>query len=418
MSLISFVKGIFRKNELDPTNDIYYDPSTGFMLNKNGSMGAAQAMRESTVFSCVRIISDGCAQMDLELIQTSPNGDQKHATSNPLYAALKYQPCTWMSGYDYWKWNLINLCLRGFFLSKKLYSTNGKVIGFVPYHPDYTEITQAADGTYIFKSVSVQNVNARNFRSIDTITQKDAYYCMYATLDGVNPVSPIKYAAESIRAASEMRKHGQTFFSNTAIPPGVLTVPDALSDKAFDRLRDSWQSKYGGNNTGKPAILEQGMKFEPIAISNEDAQYLETRGYTREEIAAIYGVPPYMVGDTKQAKGWSTIEAQSNDLLRWTFNPWIKRIEDASLISLVPRHLRAHTLIKFNTFELTRGAMADRQAYYEAGVQNGFLSPNEVRKLEGLNQREGGDKYVDVTAKPEPPPEPNLTEEEEEIEDA
>lgn len=381
------------RNQLDPWNNAYYDTSSGLMFG-GGGITPENAMREATVFACVRILSEGVAQMDLNLINEDDQGNQTHAKGNPLYNVLKRKPCTWLSGYSYWKWNMINLCLRGFFLSKKAYSPNGKIVSLIPMHPDYTQFEQAADGTYIFKSVSVQNVQKKNFKAVETIMQKDAYFSMYATLDGFTPVSPIKYAAEAIKAAGKMRQHGSKFFNNTAVPPGVLSTPDALTDDAFKRMRDSWQETYGGENSGKVAILEQGLKFEAISITNEDAQYLETRGYTREEIAAIFGVPPYMVGDTKQAKGWSTIEAQSSDLLRWTFNPWIKRIEDDTLISLIPRNLWGSTYAKFDTMELTRGNMADRQSYYNGGIQNGWLSPNEVRQAENMNKRDGGDEFL------------------------
>jgi len=382
-----------KQNQLDPMNDLFYDVGgSGFMYSRGG-VSAESAMREATVFSCVRILSDGIAQMDLELFKEDEQGNKTLAKGNPLYSILKIKPCTWMSGYDYWKWNMINMCLRGFFLSKKVYS-NGKVVALIPYHPDYTKFDQSADGSYIFTSVSVQNVQKKNFQATETFTQNDAYYCMYATIDGVNPVSPIKYAAESINSASKMRKHGSKFFDNVAVPPGVLTVPQRLDDGAFKRLRESWQTSYGTENTGKVAILEEGTKFEHISMTNEDAQYLETRGYTREEIAAIFGVPPYMVGDTKQAKGWSTLEAQSSDLLRWSFNPWIKRIEDATTISLIPRARWGVVYARFNTFELTRGNMADRKEFYVSGIQNGYLSPNEVRAMEDMNAREGGDEFL------------------------
>jgi len=380
-------------NQLDPNNDLYYDNGSGFMLGK-GTPPAESAMREATVFSCVRILSDGIAQMDLNLFNEDEEGNKSPAKGNPLYALLKHKPCTWMSGYDYWKWNMVNLCLRGFFLSRKVYSENGKVVTLIPYHPDYTEFEQRADGGYRFKSVSVVNVSRKQLRAVDTIEQEDAYYCMYATLDGFTPVSPIKYAAESIRAAGDMRKHGHRTFENFAVPSGVLTVPEKLSDPAFKNLRESWNSTYGSKNVGKVAILEEGTKFEQMSMSNEDSQYLETRRYTREEIAAIFGVPPYMVGDTSQATGWSTLEAQSSDLLRWTFNPWIKRIEDATTVSFVPRSRWGLTYARFDTFELTRGNIVDRTSFYASGIEHGYLSPNEVRHAENLNARDGGDEYL------------------------
>jgi len=389
-----FSAGQEKRNELDPLNDLYYDPQSGMVYSKDAVATSPEgAFREATVFACIRILSDGIAQMDFELYNEDKDGNKELAKGNPLYTLLKHKPCTWMSGYDYWKWNMINLCLRGFFLSKKVYS-NGKIVSLIPYHPDYTKFIQASDGTYIFESVSVQNVTNKNFGAVERFIQNDAYYCMYATLDGFNPVSPITYASETIGVAKKMRRHGNKFFDNVAVPPGVLTTPERLDDKAFKRLRESWQSSYSGKNTGKVAILEEGTKFEAISMTNEDAQYLETRGYTREEIAAIFGVPPYMVGDTKQAKGWSTIEAQSSDLLRWTFNPWIKRIEDATDMHLIPRARWGIVYARFKTFELTRGNMEDRESFYVSGIQNGYLSPNEVRYMEGMNKRDGGDEYL------------------------
>ena len=175
----------------------------------------------------------------------------------------------------------------------------------------------------------------------------------------------------------------------------MLEHPGTIKDPA--RLRDSWTSTFGGSsNAHKVAVLEEGMKYTPISISPEQAQFLETRKFQINEIARIFRVPPHMVGDLEKSS-FSNIEQQSLEFVKYTLDPWVSRWEQSMIRSLIPGADKAKYFIKFNVDGLLRGDYQSRMNGYAIGRQNGWMSANDIRELEDLDRipaEEGGDLYL------------------------
>lgn len=367
----------------------------------HGAMSPESALRQSTVYSCVRVLSDAVAQLPCKLFvrdgeKTAP------ATGNPLYNILTIAPNPWQTAFDYWKWNVRCLCLRGFYLSTIVYSRNGKVFELLPVHPDcVTKIERRTDGVLRFSvTLTIQDATGRVYTNdFELRSDRDAFFAFYDTDDMVTPLSPIAVNSEAIRLAKYATGHGTSLFKNDATPPLVITVPQSLTEENAVALARSWVATGSGDRYGMPRVLEGGAKIEKMSMSNEDAQYLETRRYQKEEICGIFGVPPHLICDSGRAQGWSTVEQMTNEFITFALSPWLRRIEQAITRWLVPRKEWNATYPKFAVNAMLRGDTAARGTFYRNMWSVGALTPNEIRGLEEMNPIEGGDKaYVPLNA--------------------
>ena len=213
--------------------------------------------------------------------------------------------------------------------------------------------------------------------------------------DGLVGYSPIAMAKNAIGMAIACEEYGAKFFANGAAPGGVLEHPGTIKDP--QRVRESWQSTFGGSgNANKIAVLEEGMKYTPIGISPEQAQFLETRKFQINEIARIFRVPPHMVGDLEKSS-FSNIEQQSLEFVKYTLDPWVIRWEQSIQRSLLSKDEKAVYFVKFNLEGLLRGDYQSRMNGYAIGRQNGWMSANDIRELENLDRipaKDGGDLYL------------------------
>lgn len=209
-------------------------------------------------------------------------------------------------------------------------------------------------------------------------------------------MSPISYQRETIGLTLSAQEHGARLFSNGGRPGGVLSLPGSVSEEAMKRLREDWEANYGGSgNAGRTAILEQGMKFEAVTMTNSDAQYLETRKFQVEDIARIFGVPLFMIQSTEKTTSWgSGIEQMSMGYVRYTLLPWVRRWEQAIRKSLVAEAREPDLEMRFNLEGLQRSDIRSRFLSYQMGVNMGVYSPNEVRELEDMPPRDGGDVWL------------------------
>ncbi len=213
--------------------------------------------------------------------------------------------------------------------------------------------------------------------------------------DGLVGYSPIAMAKNAIGLAIETEEYGAKFFANGATPGGILEYPGTVKDP--DRVRESWNRGFSGSqNAGKVAILEEGMKYTPISIAPEQAQFLETRKFQINEIARIFRVPPHMVGDLEKSS-FSNIEQQSLEFVKYTLDPWVVRWEQSIQRTLLTAEEKERYFVKFNLEGLLRGDYQSRMNGYATARQNGWMSANDIRELENLDRipaEAGGDRIL------------------------
>jgi HK97 family phage portal protein len=213
--------------------------------------------------------------------------------------------------------------------------------------------------------------------------------------DGLVGYSPIAMAKNAIGLAIAAEEYGSKFYANGATPSGVLEHPGIVKDP--EKVRESWQAAFGGSaNANKTAVLEEGMKYNPISIAPEQAQFLETRKFQINEIARIFRVPPHMVGDLEKSS-FSNIEQQSLEFVKYTLEPWIVRWEQSIMRSLLSMEDKKKYFVKFNVDGLLRGDYQSRMNGYATARQNGWMSTNDIRELENLDlisDELGGNLYL------------------------
>ncbi len=214
-------------------------------------------------------------------------------------------------------------------------------------------------------------------------------------MDGVVGLSPIEYVSSAIRLGLSYERFGINFYKNGANASGVIEYPGALADTAYERLKKDFAKSYQGlANTGKPIILEGGAKFSQLAIKPADAQLIENKKFQLEDIARIYRVPLHLIQNLDRAT-FSNIEQQSLEFVMYTMLPWFKRWEEnINMQLLTPLERKAGFYIEFNINSLLRGDMQSRAMAYAQGRQWGWLSVNDIRKLENMPPIPNGDIYM------------------------
>ena len=202
-------------------------------------------------------------------------------------------------------------------------------------------------------------------------------------------------AKNAIGMAIACEEYGSKFFANGAQPSGVLEHPGTVKDP--EKVRESWHKAFGGSaNANKTAVLEEGMKYTPISIAPDQAQFLETRKYQIDEIARNFRVPPHMVDDLEKSS-FSNIEQQSLEFVKYTLEPWIVRWEQSIVRSLLTAEEKKKYFVKFNVDGLLRGDYESRMNGYATARQNGWMSTNDIRELENLDlipDELGGNLYL------------------------
>lgn len=207
-------------------------------------------------------------------------------------------------------------------------------------------------------------------------------------------LSPVGVARETIGMGLAAEEYAARFFRNNASPGGVLSAPGELSDTVFNRLSAQWKKLHEGNkNAHKTAILEAGTTWTSIGMDHTDAQFLELRQFSVTEIARLYNVPPHMIQDiTKQSSWGAGIEAQGIGFVVFSLAPWLIRLEKT--INRTVFRFQPDVYVKFKLDALQRGDIKTRYLAYSIGRQWGFLSVNDIRRLEDMDPIEGGDEYL------------------------
>jgi len=381
---IPVLSKLFR-SRADPKNSMwqsayqfFFGPtSSGKVVNEKS------AMQTTAVYACVRILSETIASLPLHTYQKTDKGKEK-AVDHQLYHLLHDEPNPEMTSFVFRETLMGHLLLWGNAYAQVIRDGRGKVMALYPLMPDKMTVHRS-EGGELYYSYSKEG-KEHILRSFEVL------HIPGLGFDGLLGHSPIAMAKNAIGMAIATEEYGANLFNNGANPGGVLEHPGILKDP--ERVRKSWNSVYAGSgNAHKVAVLEEGMSFKPIGIPPEQAQFLQTRKFQLNEIARIFRVPPHMIGDLEKSS-FSNIEQQSLEFVKYTLTPWLSRWEMAMKKSLLSPSEKKDYFIKHNVEGLLRGDYKTRMEGYSIGIQNGFLSPNDVRELEDLNTIEHGDVYA------------------------
>lgn len=375
----------FRNSNIATSQPEYAGIFNSRAKTKSGAIITKEnAMRVSTVFSCIRVLSEGVGSLPIHLYKKDGKKKTK-ATEHPLYKVLHMQPNDEMNSMTFWEMATAHQALNGNFYAQIIRNRSGKIISLYPLIATNMQKYRLEDKSIIY----VYSINNRTYE----FKKEDIFEVIGLTLDGFTGLSPVSYQREALGLGKAAEEYGATFFENNATPPLAIEVPHSLTDDEYKRLKDSWQEAYSGGNAHKTALLEGGAKATKIGMSNTDSQFLETRKFQRSEIAGMFRVPLHLIGDLEKSS-FSNISEQSQELVKYTLHPYLVRFERAINTQLLTSKESETYYAKFNVDGLLRGDIKSRYEAYNVGRNMGVLSANEIRDKEDMNPIDNGDIYL------------------------
>ena len=358
---------------------------TGSLTASGTRVTPDTAMRVAAVYASIRIIAGAVATLPLHIKRRVDARTREDASDTPIWTVLRRKPNRWQTPSQFRRMLQAHLLLRGNAYAM-IVRSRGDVQELIPLHPDRVEVRQRDD-------LALEYLYTRQDGRRIQLAQEEVFHLVGLTLDGIRGVSPITYARETIGLSLAMEDHGAATFRNGARVSGVLKHPNKLGPEAIANLKAGLEEfRSGGEQEGKNLILEEGMDYARIAMTAEDAQWIESRKFSRSDIAMFFGVPPHMIGDTEKSTSWGTgIEQQSIGFVAYTLEDHLTMWEEAINRDLVGADDTLYA--RFNRAALVKGDIKARWEAYVKGLQWGVWSPNEIRALEDENPREGGDVF-------------------------
>lgn len=361
------------------------ESGSGVLVNDDTAMSVA------TVYACIAVLSESVAQLPCH-IYTGTGDNRQRATNHRLYGLLHDAPNEWMTAFEFWEQAVSHIGLGGnFYALKGMVGSPGReeVAELFPLLPSNVRIKERVTGEPYYV-VRGKDGSERDFSA------SQIFHIRYRRLKGWAGLSPISYNRETIGLQIAGTQSQAKAYKSGARMSGVIKHPKGISEPALKRFREQWEELYSGaSNAGKTAILEEGMDFQRITMSNTDMQYIEQRKLTSTDICAIYRVPPHMVANLERATH-SNIEHSAIEFVVQTLGPWLRRIEAAIKRDLMTKAERRDMYAEFLVEALLRGDSTARGNFYSQLFGVGALNVNEIRKRENLPPigEDGEARYV------------------------
>lgn len=299
--------------------------------------------------------------------------------------------------YEWTETVMIHLLLHGNAYLLHMYNGAGTIVALVPIHPLCVDVDWETDSTAGRK---VFNVHLDNGKTVP-LTQEQMTHIPAMTLDGLKGVSPIWVARNSLGTALAGDNAAAKLFATGALYGGIVTPDDDVEEKEALEIKASLNANGAGwQHSGEIIVMNRKLKFQPWAMSMEDAQFLQSRQFSIEEIARWFGVPPHLLMQTEKQTSWGTgVAEQNRGLARYTLSSWTSRIEER-----LSRLLPSPRFVEFDYAGLLKPAPEQEIPLLIQQVQAGLMTVNEARRIRGMDPVEGGDQ-LPVSSVPEQEPE-------------
>ncbi|MDS0822346.1 phage portal protein [Proteus mirabilis] len=348
---------------------------------------ADKAMQLSAVWACVRLLSESISTLPIKIYKSESDGSRSLAKDHPIYRLLCKQPNFEMTPSRFMLMVVASLCLRGNSFIEKKY-IGSKLVALEPLLPQNMTVKRSEQtGMLEYKYTDPSG------QKIRTIPTNKIMHIRGFGMDGICGMIPVKIGRDVIGAALSVEESAAKIFENGLQSSGFLSSEQSLNDEQRERIRSYLLSFVGSKNAGKMMVLEGGMKYNNVTMNPEAAQMLESRTFSIEEICRWFRVPPFMVGHMDKQSSWaSSVEGMNMQFLTNTLRPLLVNIEQE--ISRCLLNGDDDYYAEFSVEGLLRADSAGRSAYYTTALQNGWMSRNDVRRLENLPPIEGGDIYT------------------------
>jgi HK97 family phage portal protein len=351
------------------------DPKTALSLS---------ALRRS-----VTLLAESVAQLPCEVYKR--DGDQRtRAVDHPLYDILHNQPNQKDSSFEYFETAQGFLGLNGNHIAIIERDNKANITELIPIHRDKVQILKGNDGLPYYHLIEENK----------TLPMRMIHHVKAFSMDGFQGLSALQTSADSIGLSLAVEEHASKVFSNGTTLSGVIERPSTdkvgpiKTQEGIDNVVNSFVGKHSGiRNMFSVAMLQEGMTYKQMAMNNDQAQLVEARKMSVADISRLYGIPLSMLSESA-GESYKSIEQQSLNFVIFALMPWLKRWESAMRRDLLLPSERKQYFIEFNVAGLIRGDMKSRYDAYAIARQWGWLSVNDIRRLENLAPVAGGDVYL------------------------
>jgi HK97 family phage portal protein len=353
-----------------------------------GHLTESSALKYSVFFACNRVLAETFASVSInEYKKNKETGDREKTDDTGLYPILHYAPNDETSRYNFQECMLYQINLGGNFVAERL--MNGRKIAGLSQIPwqNYDIIRDQKDRKIKYR------IQGRGNQEI--LNRNEVLHIPGPSTDGIIGMSILTHAASTIRLGNTYERFGQKLYDNGATPTGVFKHKGFLKEEAYNRLKKSLKGKYAGLiNAGTPMLLEDELDYQPLTINPVDAELLGSKRFQIEDICRFFRVQPHLVQHLEKAT-FSNIEHLSLEFVMYTMLPHFKRVEDNINSQLLTPQQRANGYyFEYNMAALLRGDQKTMAETFAKGIQWGWLSVNEVRRMLNLNRIEGGDTHL------------------------
>lgn len=338
----------------------------------------------STAWACIRLLSETAGTLPLPLYRRTGPGKREVADAHPLYGVLHDSPNSWQTAAEFWEGQVANICGWGNGFSEQKF-IGERFVGLEPLRPD-TMVRRDQNGALTYA------VNDRGKREI--LPAHKVLHLRGFGMGGDKGLSPIRHGWMTFRGALAAEDAALQFMEGGLQIAGFAKEgPNGKSTKEQRKeLMELFAEFMGSRASGKVMPLPSGWEYEQLTMDPEDAQLIETRGFSVEQVCRIFRVPPFMVGHTQNSTSWGTgLEQQQIAFLTFALRPYLVRIEQSIKKQLLRPAERSDFYAEFVIEGLMRADSAGRAALYASGGQNGWMTRNEIRRRENLPPVEGGD---------------------------
>ena len=363
-------------------------PPGSWQMNLGDRFPAPELVAFSAVYACTTVISGDIAKLPMQVFRVDLNTGARTPQRADYYTQLMRHPNDYQTAADFMQLFMLSALLQGNAYAFVRRNGRGEVSEMHILDPRTTRpYIEPQSGAIFYRCAGHE---LAGLEPDAMIPERNIIHHRLPLLPAfpLVGVTPIFAAAASSAVGLHILRNSQTFFGNSSRPAGTLTAPGKISKETAQRLKEDWDNNYSGPRYGKTAVLPEGLKWEPLTITAQDAQLIEQLRWSVEDVARVFRVPLFMLGDTQRAT-YSKVEQLNRTYLSGCLSYHIEALEQ--------RFARAFEFpptfeLKFDLSALLRAEIDIRFTAYQTALASAWTTINEVRAQEGLSPVDGGDE--------------------------
>ena len=384
-----------RSTNPTPTSALLDILRNGTMSTSGVAVKPSVAIQVAAVQACIRVLAESVAQLPLHLHERVDDDTVQRASNHPLYPILHEMPNDEMTSVSFFEALMVDLCLygNGYAVIERNGAGNVQALWPIPAADVTVDRDPRGRLRYAYKPTAVTNETTSRMTAA-VYSPEEMWHIPGLSFNGITGKSPLEIGRDVAGNAIAADQYAAAWFQTGGVSKAILSHPGSLTPEAQQRIKQRWEAEYGHTKAwNQTPLLTEGMKLEQVAVSPRDAQFIDVRQFYVYEICRLFRMQPHMIALLDRST-WANIEHQGIDFVTHTLQPWLVRIERSITRCLLTAPERRRYYASFVTEGFLRGDFATRTQGYNTAIQTGWLSINDVRRLENLPPVDGGDTYL------------------------